>query len=110
MCSVKLIEELNYLGISISYDRVMQIENDIAHSLCGQYQASEVVCPSDLRKGLFVLGVVDNMDHDPSPFLLNLLFVVQVLVSPVSCCLGWIDDAEWLKAHLDDDPRSSKGM
>ena len=27
---------------------------------------SEVVCPSDLRKGLFVLGEVDNIDHDPS--------------------------------------------
>ena len=65
---MKLIEEFNYLGISISYDRVMQIENDIAHSLCGQYQASEVVCPSDLRKGLFVLGEVDNIDHDPSSF------------------------------------------
>ena len=44
----------------------MQIENDIPHSLCGQYQASEVVCPSDLRKGLFVVGAVDIFDHDPS--------------------------------------------
>ena len=38
---MKLIEELNYLGNNKSYDRVMQIKNDNAHSLCGQYQASE---------------------------------------------------------------------
>ena len=49
--SNKLIEELYHYGISISYERVMQRENDIAHSLCGQYQASEVVCPSVCERG-----------------------------------------------------------
>ncbi len=47
--SKKLIEDLQYLGISISYNRVMQIEKDIAHSVCSQYQANDVVCPSQLR-------------------------------------------------------------
>ena len=63
-----VIEELQYLGISISYNRLMQIEKDIAHSVCSQYQANDVVCPFQLRKGLFVVvGAVDNIDHDPSP-------------------------------------------
>ncbi len=44
----------------------MQIEKDIAHSVCSQYQANDVVCPSQLRQGLFVVGAVDNIDHDPS--------------------------------------------
>ena len=65
MHSKKLIEELQYLGISISYNRVMQIENDTAHSVCSQYQANDVVCPSQLWQGLFVVGAVD-IDHDPS--------------------------------------------
>lgn len=64
--SKKLVEELHHLGISVSYDRVMQIEKDIAHSLCGQYQANKLVCPSHLRKGLLTVGAVDNIDHDPS--------------------------------------------
>ncbi len=65
--SKKLIEQLHALGISISYDRVIQIEKDAAYSLCAQCQANDIVCPSHLRKGLFVVGgAMDNIDHDPS--------------------------------------------
>ena len=35
----------------------------MALSLCGQYQANDVVCPTHLREGLFTL---DNIDHNPS--------------------------------------------
>ena len=35
-------------------------------SLCGQYQANDVVCPTHLRKGLFTVGAMDNIDHNAS--------------------------------------------
>lgn len=64
--SKKLIEQLHDLGIAISYDRVLQLESDMALSMCKQYQANDVVCPSHLKKKLFTVGVMDNIDHDPS--------------------------------------------
>ena len=35
-------------------------------SLCGQYQANDVVCPTHWRKGLFTVGAMDNIDHNAS--------------------------------------------
>ncbi len=66
VCSKKLIDQLNSFGITISYDRVLQLENDMALSMCKQYQANNVVCPSHLRKGAITVGAMDNLDHDPS--------------------------------------------
>ena len=64
--SKKIIDQLNSLGITISYDRVLQLESDMALSICKQYQANNVVCPSHLRKGIVTVGAMDNLDHDPS--------------------------------------------
>ena len=63
--SKKLIEQLHHLGISISYETVIQTEKDTAYSLCAQSQANDIVCPSHLRMGLFI-GAMDNIAHDPS--------------------------------------------
>ncbi len=43
-----------------------ELEKDIALSMCTQYQANDVVCPSHLRKGLYTVGAMDNIDHNPS--------------------------------------------
>ncbi len=48
--SKQLIEKLDSLGISISYDRVMELEKNIALTMCEQYRANGIVCPSHLRK------------------------------------------------------------
>ena len=34
-----MIDQLNELCISISYDRVLQLEKNIAHSMCEQFKA-----------------------------------------------------------------------
>ena len=47
MRSKKLITELHHLGVSVSYGRVMQIENDIAHSVCNRtcsYSSNTTAC------------------------------------------------------------------
>ena len=64
--SKKMIDHLNDLCISISYDHVIQLEKNVAYSMCQQFQGDNVVCPSQLCKGLFVAGALDNIDHNPS--------------------------------------------
>ena len=61
-----LIDQLAMLGISISYKRVLQLENDLAHSMCKQFEVDNIVCPSNLKKNLFVVGALDNIDHNCS--------------------------------------------
>ena len=56
--SKKLIQQLYHKGICISYDKVLEVENMIA--------AEGVVVPACLRKGLFTVGALDNLDHNPS--------------------------------------------
>lgn len=64
--SKTLVNQMANLGISVSYKRVMQVENDLAASQCEQYKNDGVVCPSKLRMGLFTVGALDNLDHNPS--------------------------------------------
>ena len=62
----KLIMQLYHMGISISYDRVLDLEDRIATSVCEQYEEDGVVSPACLKKGLFTVGAIDNLDYNPS--------------------------------------------
>ena len=53
------------MGISISYDRVTELEECIATSVCEQFDKDDVVAPAGLRKGLFTVCAQDNIDHNP---------------------------------------------
>ncbi|KAI0209629.1 hypothetical protein LSAT2_005639 [Lamellibrachia satsuma] len=64
--SKKLIQQLNQMGISISYDIVKQLEELITISLCERFEEDGVVSPACLGKGLFTVGALDNMDYNPS--------------------------------------------
>jgi hypothetical protein len=64
--SKKLITQLYELGLSISYDRILQIENQLATAVCRDMEKKGVVCPTQLRKGLFTASALDNLDHNPS--------------------------------------------
>ena len=54
------------MGICISYDRVMEIEDWITISTCERFKEDGVASPACLRKGLFTVGALDNLDHNPS--------------------------------------------
>lgn len=41
-----LVDKLHRLGLSISYDRVMQISADLGNSVCAQFEQDGIVCPS----------------------------------------------------------------
>ena len=64
--SKKIINNLHRLGISVSYSRVIELENSLTNALCKQFEEEDVVCPAQLRKGLFTVGALDNIDHNLS--------------------------------------------
>ena len=58
--------ELHHLGLSVSYNRVLQVENLLAIAVCEDIKNKGVVCPAQLHKGLFTIGALDNLDHNSS--------------------------------------------
>jgi len=54
------------MGLSISYDRFMALEDWMATSVCERFEKDGVVFSVCLRKGLFTVGALDNLDHKPS--------------------------------------------
>ena len=75
-----LIDTLFDLGLSISYDRVMEISTAMNNRICEQYHSDHVVCPPNLQQGLFVTAAIDNID----PTIL-----VQPLPQNLSMVLGY---------------------
>ncbi|KAG0712957.1 hypothetical protein GWK47_017297 [Chionoecetes opilio] len=64
--SKQMVTKMYELGISVSYDRVLQVENEIATAVCENMKMKGVVCPVQLRQGLFTVGALDNLDYNPS--------------------------------------------
>eukprot|EP00111_Clytia_hemisphaerica_P009042 TCONS_00026500-protein len=61
-----IINNLAAKGLSISYNRVTEIQDSITHQLCEKYQMENLVCPYSLLMDLFTFAALDNVDHDPS--------------------------------------------
>ena len=61
-----LVETLSKLGLSITYDRVLEISATVGNQVLEQFSAENVVCPPNLEEGLFTSAAVDNIDHNPS--------------------------------------------
>lgn len=70
----QLIDMLHENGISISYDRVLEVSALLGESVVNQYVADGVVCPPILRKGLFTTSAMDNIDHNPTATTANTSF------------------------------------
>ena len=61
-----LVEMLHDHGLSIPYDRVLDISAQLGDAAVARYVEEGVVCPPKLRKGLFNTSAMDNIDHNPS--------------------------------------------
>lgn len=61
-----LIEQMYKLGLSVSYYRVIEVEEELSASLCQRFDLDGVVVPSILKKGIFTAAALDNLDHNPS--------------------------------------------
>ena len=64
--SRELVDNLYDLGLSVSYDRVMSISTNLGNGVCRRFEEEQVLCPTNLRKGLFTTAAIDNIDHNPS--------------------------------------------
>jgi len=53
-------------GLSISYDRVLEISAQLGDAAVNKYVEDQVVCPPGLRRGLFTTTAMDNIDHNPT--------------------------------------------
>ena len=54
------------LGLSVSYDRVLSISADLGNDISELYKSEGVVCPRQLRHGVFTTAIYDNIHHNPS--------------------------------------------
>ena len=60
-----LINKLANDDLSINYQPVMDIQEDITH-ICTKYNREALVCSPQLKQGIFTLTAIDNIDHIPS--------------------------------------------
>ena len=65
-CCKTLITKLHQLGLSVWYDRVMEIQDWLATASTERFKKNGCVVPVCLRKGIFSICALDNIDHNPS--------------------------------------------
>ena len=70
----QLVEMLHEHGLSIPYDRVLEISAQLGDAVVNRYNEEGVVCPPKLKKGLFCTSAMDNIDHNPSSTTANTSF------------------------------------
>jgi len=61
-----VVDKINSLGLSISYDRVQQIEATVTNVLSDTYKSLGDVVPITLLKDVFTTAAIDNIDHNTS--------------------------------------------
>ncbi|KAK3924496.1 3-dehydroquinate synthase, partial [Frankliniella fusca] len=64
--SKEAIAELHELGLGISATRVYEISSALCHLSVKRAEEEGFFCPADLRRGLFTIGALDNVDHNPT--------------------------------------------
>ena len=57
----ELVDYMFELGLSIPYDRVLAISTMLGNRICHLYNSQGVVCPLQLRRGVFTTSAVDNI-------------------------------------------------
>ena len=58
------IENAHHLGLSVLYDRVMDVKVLVAHAVCKRHAEDGVVLPTNVRRSVFTTHDVDNLDSN----------------------------------------------
>ncbi|KAE8739201.1 hypothetical protein FOCC_FOCC015307 [Frankliniella occidentalis] len=58
----KWITEMHNKGISVSSERVLEVSSQLCRLAVARAEEEQLVCPSNLRKGLFTVTALDNID------------------------------------------------
>ena len=67
------------------------MEDLLASAVSGHFENEGIVCPANLRKGLFTVGALDNIDHNPSSTTAHSSFhgtAMSAFQFPTACNLG----------------------
>ena len=59
---------------------MLELEDELAKSVCKQNFRDHVVCPSHLKFELYSVAALDNVDNDPSATSIGFFFMEQELV------------------------------
>lgn len=97
-----LVELLHDHGLSISYDRVLEISAQLGDAVVDRYTEEGVVCPTELRKGLFTTSAMDNIDHNPSATTATTSFhgtSISLFQHPTSDSDGELREPLMIKNH-----------
>ena len=61
-----IVDSNSHLGLSISYDRMLQLSAQMGNNVCQQFHREQVVCPPKMRGEAFTTAAVDKIGHNPS--------------------------------------------
>ncbi len=64
--SRELIDNLHSYGLCIGYNRLLTISTELGNMVSNFYNDQNMVCPPQLKSGVFTTGAMDNIDHNPS--------------------------------------------
>ena len=64
-----MIEMFAKLGLSVSHDRVMEVDRLREQIQCRQFKNDGVVCPSSLRNGILTLIIIHLQQHPKDSFM-----------------------------------------
>lgn len=65
--SKKLVELLHKYSLSVSYKKVLSIESRFAQAISDHARNNaDIVCPTNLHRGIFTVAALDNLDHNPT--------------------------------------------
>ena len=62
----QLVQTLFDLGLSVSYDRVLESSTNMGTKVCTYYDRLNTVCPPHMKRGVFTTSAVDNINHQTS--------------------------------------------
>ena len=60
----KVLAKLHREGLSVSYERILEIRSVLAKKQCQKFLQSGLVYPINVHNGIFVSGAIDNIDHN----------------------------------------------
>ena len=71
------------LGINISYDRVLVVENEISTAVSENTEMKDAVCPVQLRQDVFTVEALHSLDFNPSRSTTKVPSMEQASVSSI---------------------------
>ena len=76
-----IVNDLAAAGLSVTYNRIQEIQDSIGQQLCEKYEREKIVCPCSLKPDLFIFGAIYNVDHNPNRKPRSLLSMALVFPS-----------------------------